>query len=126
MRKIRPIELTVLKKSRLYKKNYDYLHILYFSGAYPYDSWKKWVSLSSIISAETVSRLEPISGQIHSVTELLPNSVGDHIDEQETSIRCQNSEEREANLVCNQITGCPITKLCFLKVHIALTSLARI
>ena len=78
-------------------------NILYFSGAYPYDSWKKWVSLSSIISAETVSRLEPISGQIHSVTELLPNSVGDHIDEQETSIRCQNSEEREANLVCNQI-----------------------
>ena len=79
------------------------VHILNFSGAYPYDSWKKWVSLSSIISAETVSRLEPISGQIHSVTELLPNSVGDHIDEQETSIRCQNSEEREANLVCNQI-----------------------
>lgn len=70
-------------------------------GAYPYDSWKKWVSLSSIISSETVSRLEPISGQIHSVTELLPNSVGDHIDEQETSIRCQNSEEREANLLPN-------------------------
>ena len=84
------------------RKNYDYIFCI-FSGAYPYDSWKKWVSLSSIISAETVSRLEPISGQIHSVTELLPNSVGDHIDEQETSIRCQNSEEREANLVCNQI-----------------------
>ena len=69
-------------------------------GAYPYESWKKWVSLTSKISSETISRLEPISGEIHSVTELLPNNVNDHMDEQETSMRCQTSEEREANLVC--------------------------
>ena len=75
------------------------LNFEFYIGAYPYDSWKKWVSLTSKISSETVSRLEPISGEIHSVTELLPNNVEDHINEQDMSMRCQSSEEREANLV---------------------------
>merc|ERR550539_534063 len=43
-------------------------------GAYPYDSWKKWVSLSNKISIETIHRLEPTSGVIHSVTELIPQT----------------------------------------------------
>lgn len=43
-------------------------------GAYPYDSWKKWVSLSNKISIETIQRLEPTSGVIHSVTELIPQT----------------------------------------------------
>ena len=41
-------------------------------GAYPYDSWKKWVSLTNKISTVTIKRLEPTSGMIHSVTELIP------------------------------------------------------
>ena len=41
-------------------------------GAYPYGSWKKWVSLTNKISPATVKRLEPTSGMIQSVTQLIP------------------------------------------------------
>ena len=68
-------------------------------GAYPYDLWKKWISLSNKISNDTLARLEPPSGMIHSVTELLPCNQDDHVQEQEMSNRCQTSDEREANLV---------------------------
>jgi len=47
-------------------------------GAYPYDSWKKWVSLTNKISAVTIKRLEPTSGLIHSVTELIPEVHKSH------------------------------------------------
>jgi len=43
-------------------------------GAYPYDSWKKWVSLTNKISSITIKRLEPPSGIIQSVTELIPET----------------------------------------------------
>ena len=35
-----------------------------YLGAYPYDLWKKWVSLSNRISTDTMARLEPPSGII--------------------------------------------------------------
>ena len=68
-------------------------------GAYPYDSWKKWISLSSKISSETVARLEPINGEIHSVTELLPSSCAENKAEEREFHRHQTNEEKEANLV---------------------------
>ena len=40
-------------------------------AAYPYASWKKWVSLTNKISVETIKRLEPTSGKIYSVTQLV-------------------------------------------------------
>ena len=43
-------------------------------GPYPYDSWKKWISLTNKISSQTISRLEPKSGKIHSVTQLVPET----------------------------------------------------
>ena len=68
-------------------------------GPYPYESWKKWISLTSKISSQTVSRLEPIEGLIQSVTELLPSSQEEHAQEAQEQARCQSNEEREANLV---------------------------
>ena len=68
-------------------------------GACPYDSWKKWISLSSKISSETVSRLEPINGEIHSVTELLPSTCAENKEEEREFHRHQTNEEKEANLV---------------------------
>ena len=68
-------------------------------GAYPYDLWKKWVSLSSRISNDTIARLEPPTGFIQSVTELLPCSQDEHMEEQEMSNNCQTIDEREENLV---------------------------
>ncbi len=41
-------------------------------GPYPYDEWKRWVSLTDKISSSTLSRLEPINGKVQSVTELVP------------------------------------------------------
>nr|ACO15250.1 C20orf4 homolog [Caligus clemensi] len=42
-------------------------------GPYPYDSWKKWISLTNKITDATLSRLEPSDGGvIHSVTQLVP------------------------------------------------------
>lgn len=70
-------------------------------GAYPYNSWKKWISLSSKISSETVSRLEPINGEIHSVTELLPSTCVENKEEEREFHRHQTNDEKEANLLPN-------------------------
>ena len=70
-----------------------------FLGAYPYGHWKKWISLTNKISQDTLSRLEPISGKIQSVTELLPNDATNHQQENEAFARCKTAEEREQNLV---------------------------
>ncbi|XP_014668420.1 PREDICTED: protein AAR2 homolog [Priapulus caudatus] len=43
-----------------------------FLGAYPYDSYKKWVSLSSHITPAAVARLQPLSGAVVSATQLEP------------------------------------------------------
>ncbi|XP_059096369.1 uncharacterized protein LOC131890931 isoform X2 [Tigriopus californicus] len=41
-------------------------------GAYPYDLWKKWISLTNKISSATLARLVPMNGLIQSVSELVP------------------------------------------------------
>ena len=41
-------------------------------GPYPYSSWKKWVGLTSRITPQTLGRLEPARGLVHSVTQLVP------------------------------------------------------
>lgn len=44
-----------------------------FLGPFPYDSWKKWVSLTNKISKTTISRLEPtLDGKIRAVSEFIP------------------------------------------------------
>ena len=43
-------------------------------GAYPYDSWSKWISLSNKVTEATVNRLEPTGGKICSVADLVPSS----------------------------------------------------
>ena len=73
-------------------------------GAYPYNSWKKWISLSSKISSETVSRLEPINGEIHSVTELLPSTCVENKEEEREFHRHQTNDEKEAKLVSHIAT----------------------
>ena len=43
-------------------------------GPYPYSSWKKWVGLTSRITPQTLGRLEPSRGLVHSVTQLVPET----------------------------------------------------
>merc|ERR1712029_128681 len=44
-------------------------------GPYPYNSWKEWVGLTSRISPQTLSRLEPTKGGlIHAVSQLVPET----------------------------------------------------
>ncbi|XP_040578894.1 protein AAR2 homolog [Lepeophtheirus salmonis] len=56
-------------------------------GPYPYDHWKKWISLTNRISDATLSRLEPSEGIVYSVTHLVPKEFimkskgGEHTDE---------------------------------------------
>ena len=45
-------------------------------GVYPYQSWKKWISLSSHISQATLARLEPMTKKICSVADLVPDTTG--------------------------------------------------
>ena len=40
-------------------------------GVYPYDSWSKWISLSNRLTEATITRLEPLSGKICSVADLI-------------------------------------------------------
>jgi len=67
-------------------------------GAYPYDSWKKWVSLTNKISTITVKRLEPPSGVIQSVTELIPETYATNREPQNVNIDTnpENSNQRNA------------------------------
>ncbi|XP_042882047.1 protein AAR2 homolog [Penaeus japonicus] len=58
-------------------------------GAYPIESWKKWVSLSQHVSAAELGRMEPLSGKICSVPELIrisnPAEAGDAATSSSTS-----------------------------------------
>ena len=40
-------------------------------GPYPYHTWSKWISLSHRITEATLARLEPASGRIASVADLV-------------------------------------------------------
>lgn len=44
-----------------------------FLGAYPYESLKRWVSLTNLISEDIVAQLSPLSGKIASVAQLVPD-----------------------------------------------------
>jgi len=41
-----------------------------YLGAYPYESYKKWISLSNHMTFRTVEKLQPENGKIYSVTQL--------------------------------------------------------
>lgn len=43
-------------------------------GPYPYESYKKWVSLSNHITPGVMNRLQPVTGKICSVTEFISES----------------------------------------------------
>ncbi|KAM4695077.1 protein AAR2 homolog [Discoglossus pictus] len=43
-----------------------------FLGPYPYESLRRWISLSSHIRKETVQKLQPVCGTIFSFPEVLP------------------------------------------------------
>ncbi|XP_019368595.1 PREDICTED: protein AAR2 homolog [Gavialis gangeticus] len=49
-----------------------------FLGPYPYDTLKKWVSLSSCISEAVMQTLQPESGQVCAFSEVLPVLAGTH------------------------------------------------
>ena len=40
-------------------------------GEYPYESWPKWISLSNRLTEASLSRLEPLSGKVCSVADLV-------------------------------------------------------
>ena len=60
-------EFEVLPAEDLERMKADLRGLDPYLGAYPYDSWKKWVSLTNRISPATLSRFEI------SLTELLPS-----------------------------------------------------
>ncbi|XP_005229378.2 protein AAR2 homolog isoform X1 [Falco biarmicus] len=52
-----------------------------FLGPYPYETLRKWVSLTSYISEAAVERLQPESGRICAFSEVLPVAAGRHASE---------------------------------------------
>jgi len=60
-----------------------------YLGVYPYNSWKKWVSLTNRISPATLVRLEPIARKICSAPELVsdPRSEEERGDKEEEDPR---------------------------------------
>ncbi|KAM6054072.1 protein AAR2 homolog [Chlamydotis macqueenii] len=49
-----------------------------FLGPYPYETLKKWVSLTSFISEAAMKKLQPESGRICAFSEVLPVAAGRH------------------------------------------------
>ena len=55
-------------------------------GVYPYQSWRKWISLSDHITEATLTRLEPVNKNICSVSDLIPvGAEGNHQEEDDSS-----------------------------------------
>ncbi|KAL3885187.1 hypothetical protein ACJMK2_025279 [Sinanodonta woodiana] len=52
-----------------YRKNMENLDR--FLGPYPYENYKKWVSMSSYVTADLLNRLQPENRRISSVTEFI-------------------------------------------------------
>merc|ERR1712136_405592 len=46
-----------------------------FLGPYPFENWKKWVALSSRLTAEVVNKIEPHQKQISSAANLIASQV---------------------------------------------------
>jgi len=51
----------------------DLRNIEHRLGPYPFESWKKWISLSNHISGATLVRLEPLNKTVSSVADLMPD-----------------------------------------------------
>ncbi|XP_034643669.1 protein AAR2 homolog isoform X1 [Trachemys scripta elegans] len=49
-----------------------------FLGPYPYETLKKWISLTNFISEPVMKKLQPESGQICAFSEVLPVLAGKH------------------------------------------------
>ncbi|MEE6528315.1 hypothetical protein FKM82_030473, partial [Ascaphus truei] len=52
-----------------------------FLGPYPYESLRRWVSLSSRIGEEAVTRLQPLSGRVCAFPEVLPVAQMTHTED---------------------------------------------
>ena len=59
-------------------------------GVFPYQSWKKWISLSDNISDATLTRLEPTNKTICSVSDLIPD---DKDNQSEDNSEANDSED---------------------------------
>lgn len=60
-----------------------------YLGAYPYDTYKKWISLTNHITLQIMERVQPYTGQISSVTQI-PST--------ENYKECEKMEVDEKNL----------------------------
>ncbi|CAI8012816.1 Protein AAR2 homolog [Geodia barretti] len=66
-------------------------------GPYPYDTLKKWVSLSNHISQDLVTRIQPLSGKVTSVSQIVQetSAVGSGEGEREGGREREVTGERE-------------------------------
>lgn len=55
----------------------DVKHLDQFLGAYPYETWKKWLSLTNSITDSVLERMQPLNKKVCSVSQLI-------LDESET------------------------------------------
>ena len=54
-------------------------------GVYPYQTWRKWISLSDHITEATLTRLEPVNKNICSVSDLVPVGAEENQQEEDES-----------------------------------------
>ena len=64
-------------------------------GVYPYQTWRKWISLSDQITEATLARLEPVNKNICSVSDLIPAGEDSQQEEEEE----ESSEPRLPRMV---------------------------
>nr|CAG4640692.1 EOG090X02H9 [Eulimnadia texana] len=64
-----------------------------FLGAYPLESWKKWVSLSNKITGFVLDKIEPLKKKISSVADLIPG------EKQKTSELRLTRQEKEDQML---------------------------
>ena len=77
-------------------------------GVYPYQSWKKWISLSDQITEATLSRLEPTSNKnICSVSDLVPKDTA----EQKNDGEHEDGDPRLPVMVCRPGSNIRYTQL---------------
>lgn len=87
-----------------------------FLGAYPYEKWRKWVSLTSYITEPILKSIQPESGIINSVSQFVPetflmskNNVAMETDE--NTPKCSKTEDNLPEL--KQVPG---TMIRFTKI----------
>lgn len=70
-------------------------------GAYPIDSWRKWVSLTQYVDQGELERMLPLSGRVCSVLELIPGRTW-----HKTAKQPKSGETSSATDVSSLFTGC--------------------